>query len=179
MATTQLGVGSGSTSNSNIGGQRTLSVPLSFLVFAVERLYALDIELVERVLRAVEIRPVPSGPEILAGLVNVRGSVLPVVDLRMRFELSRRKPRLDDCLILVKTPMRRLALLVESIDGIISRTPEEIASVDAVAPRTRYFAGVAKLDGEILLIQDLARLLSLEEENAVDESMQRGTEITQ
>ena len=98
MATTQLGVGSDNTANSTIGGQRTFSVPLSFLVFAVERLYALDIELVERVLRAVEIRPLPSGPEILAGLVNVRGSVLPVVDLRARFGLPKRTARLDDCL---------------------------------------------------------------------------------
>jgi purine-binding chemotaxis protein CheW len=179
MTTTQLEVRSGSTSNSNIGGQRILTVPLPFLVFAVERLYALDIELVERVLRAVEIRPVPSGPEILAGLMNVRGTVLPVVDLRVRFDLSKRKRRLDDCLILVKTPVRRLALLVESIHGIISRTKEEIASVEAVAPQTKYFAGVAKLDGEILLIQDLGRLLSLEEEDAVDEAIRQGTELTQ
>jgi purine-binding chemotaxis protein CheW len=177
MATTQMGVGNDGVSNSNLGRQRDSSVQVSLLVFAVEQLYALDIELVERVLRTVEIRPVPSGPEIVAGLINVRGSIIPVVDMRARLGLPKRKPRLEDCLLLVKTPRRRLALQVESVHGIIGRTAEEINSVEDMAPQTKYFAGVAKLDGEILLIQDLERLLSVEEEIAIDQTMQQNAEI--
>lgn len=176
MGTTNLGVGSDSIPSSNVGEERTLSpVSVSLLVFAVERLYALDIELVERVIRAVEIRPLPGGPEIVAGLLNVRGSLLPVVDLRVRFGLFKRKPRLDDHLILMKSPLR-LALRVDLVHGVISRPVEEIMSVDAMMSRTKYFEKAVPLDGEIVLIQDLGRLLSPTEESAANEAIRQNTE---
>lgn len=133
--------------------------------------YGLRLETVERVIRLVEITRLPKAPDIVLGVINVHGRIVPVVDLRGRFGLPERSPELTDQLVIARMPRRSSALLVDAVDGIFEYFETEAVEATAIVPGTRYLAGVAKLADGMVLIQDLAALLALEEERQLDKAI--------
>lgn len=145
----------------------------NFLTFGIEgRRYALSLASVDRVVRVVEITPLPKAPAIILGIINWRGRVIPAVDLRRRFGLAEREPELSDQLIIARTTHRSVALLADRVDGVIEIDPDEIIAAAEIVPRTQYVEGVVKIGGGLLLIHDLDKFLSLDEEAALDEALQ-------
>jgi purine-binding chemotaxis protein CheW len=136
-----------------------------------EQRYGLPLELVERVVRIVEITPLPKAPDIVLGVVNVQGEVIAVANVRKRFGLSEREPRLSDQLIIARTPHRPVALVVDAVSGVVEYAQGQAAAAQAIVPGTDYIAGVVKLADGMVLIQDLGRFLSLDEERRLDEAM--------
>lgn len=141
------------------------------VVFNLDGLYALHLRNVERVVRAAEVTPLPRSPNIVLGVINAQGSILPVVNVRRRFRLTEREIELSDRLIIAKTSLRRLALLVDSVSGVIERAAKDVVPADAIVPRMDYIEGVTKLDDHILLIHDLDSFLSLDEERDLDQAL--------
>ena len=139
-----------------------------------ERGYALRLTAVERIVRAVEVLPLPKAPEIVLGVVNVHGRVIPVVDIRKRFRLPAREMRLSDQLILARTSKRRVGLVADTVSGLLERSAEEVVLPETIVPGLEYVAGVAKLEDGLLLIHDLDRFLSLEEEKRLDQALGKG-----
>lgn len=131
--------------------------------------YALPISCIRTVVRAVEITPLPKGPEIVLGLFNLRGDIVPVVDLRARFALPKRELSPDDRFIIAWTGTRHVALHVEALETVLAVLPEK---VHAPVPGTAHLAGIAALDDGIVLIADLAGFLSLEEERQIDKALE-------
>jgi purine-binding chemotaxis protein CheW len=76
-----------------------------------------------------------------------------------------------DRLIIARTSQRRVALLVDSVTGVIERSKGDVVPADAIVPRTEYVEGVTTLDENILLIHDLDGFLSLDEEGALDDAL--------
>ncbi len=142
--------------------------PCRIVTFKIEaQRYGVAFESVERVLRLVEYRPLPHAPEIVIGVVDIHGAILPVISLRRRFGLPDREPHLGDHLILARTRHRAVALLVDEPCGI-----EEVSAADCVAasdilPHTVHLAGVVKRPDGLVFIQDLAACLSLDEEQTL------------
>ena len=140
-----------------------------FVVFTLdEQRFGLELTAVERVVRRVEITPLPKAPEIVLGVVNVRGRVIPVVDIRRRFRLPERKPALSDQIIIARTAQRPVALAVDAAIEVLDRPQEDIIEALRVLPGIEYVEGVLKLEDGLILIHDLNRFLSLEEETALD-----------
>lgn len=137
-----------------------------------EQLIALHLAAVERVVRMVEITPLPKAPEIVSGVVNVQGRIIPVVNIRRRFRLPEREFALSDQLIVAHTSVRAVALVVDAVSGVIEYPKEEIIACDAVVPGMEYVAGVVKLRDGLTLIHDLDTFLSLEEARSLDEAME-------
>lgn len=136
-----------------------------FVVFTLdEKSYALRLGVVECVVGAVEINPLPKAPTIALGIVNFRGQVLPVFNVRQRFRLPPRETRLSDQLVLAHTAKRSVLLLVDSVIGVIERSAEKLIPAERILPRMKYVEGVTKLNGGLVLIHDLDKFLSLEEE---------------
>ena len=91
----------------------------SLLVIHVDgRHYALPLAQVNRVVRAVEVTPLPTAPEAFAGVIDVGGDILPVVDLRLRLGIDRRPVGVDDCMVIAQTSFARLVLPVDGVLGI-------------------------------------------------------------
>jgi purine-binding chemotaxis protein CheW len=132
-----------------------------------EHRYALPLSVVERIVRVVEVTPLPKAPEIVLGIVNVQGQVLPVVNVRKRFRLPERPVDLSDQLIIAHSAKRAFALMVDAAD-IIECSDQEVFPADRILPVMEYFDGVAKLEDGLVLIHDLDKFLSLEEEEALD-----------
>ena len=136
--------------------------------------YALDLEVVERLVRIVEITSIPKAPDIVLGMIDVAGRVIPVVDVRRRFGLPADGTTLSEQIIIARTSKRSVGLVVESTLGILEVSALDLMSSEEILPRLEYIKGVVKLRDGIVLIHDLESFLSLEEERALEESMPMG-----
>lgn len=134
---------------------------------AAEQRGAIILNFVEEVQRACAISRLPSAPGVIEGIINLRGEVVPVVDLRARFNLPRKPLALDDRFIIVRCSDRRVGLHVDEVD-----TPRPLGS-EALAGSTDEFSGalgvsgVAKLADDLLLIYDVDEFLSSTEKEAL------------
>lgn len=145
------------------------------LVFALdEQRYAIPLRAVERIIRAVEITQLPKAPEAVLGIINDKGRIVPVADLRSRFRLPARELRCDDRFILLRTPRRPLAVIADSVGEIRFFPPDSKDSAKGALPHMEYLQGVAVLDDGLVLIYDLDRFLSLDEETALDAALTGG-----
>lgn len=149
-----------------------MTPPRRLLEFLLdEQRYALPFERVERVVRAVEITPLPKAPPIVLGLINVQGKVIPVADPRQRFGLAARELRTGDRIIIARTARRTVALRVDTVPGVAECFERDVVPPQDIVPGMEHLAGVVRMEDGLLLIQDLDRFLSLDEEKALDEAM--------
>ncbi|HTU40492.1 MAG TPA: chemotaxis protein CheW [Candidatus Aquilonibacter sp.] len=147
------------------------TAPWTLVLFTLDSQYALHLRNVERVVRAAEVTPLPRSPNIVLGVINAHGNILPVVNVRRRFRLTEREMEPTDRLIIARTSRRRVALLVDSVTGVIERAEDDVVPADQIVPRTEYIEGVTKLDENLVLIHDLDGFLSLDEERALDDAL--------
>jgi purine-binding chemotaxis protein CheW len=145
---------------------------MPLLVFSLEeQLYALSLDSVRRVIRSVAVTPLPAMPAIMLGIIDLGGAVVPVIDIRGRFKHPSRAIRLSDRFIIAMSGTRSVALPVDGTQGTIEASRENFAAADAILPGLGLVEGALKTDDGLILIHDLARLLSLEEEAAVDRAL--------
>jgi purine-binding chemotaxis protein CheW len=134
--------------------------------------YAVPLSVVDRVVRMVEITPVPQIPEIVLGVINAQGQIIPVVDIRKRFCLPARAPHLSDQLLIARTSKRAVALVVDAVSEVMTLSSQEVVLGETILAHLDYVTGVVKRPDGLILIHDLDRFLSLEEEqrlhNAID-----------
>lgn len=133
--------------------------------------YALPLSSVERVVRAVEITPLPDAPAVILGVINVQGRVVPVVDIRRRFRLPARAISVGDQLVIAHTPNRCLALLADAVQGVVECPADDIVPPHDILSDLHYVTGVAKLADGLLLIHDLDEFLALDEERSLEEAL--------
>ena len=133
-----------------------------------DRRYALHLRAVERVIPSVDITPLPKAPEIVLGLINLRGKIIPVLNVRRRFSLPERQIELQDHFIIASTSRRIVALPVDSTGGVIEVSDQEVTAASEVLSGVEHVDGVVRLTSGMLLIHDLERFLSLEEEATLD-----------
>lgn len=143
------------------------------IVFSLgEQRYALPLTAVERVVRAVEITPLPKAPAIVSGVINVQGRIVPVVNVRRRFRLPERDVAPGDQIIVARTAARPVALAVDAASGVIECPPERFVTAASIVPGMEYVKGVVKLEDGMILIHDLDKFLSLEEEKSLTRAME-------
>lgn len=146
------------------------------VVFTLDELnYALPLNLVIRVIHAVEIRKLPKAPEIICGIINVAGQIIPVVDVRKRFGLPVREMIPDDELIIADTGTRTVALLIDHVNGVRQISPGQQIQTKETLPYAGYIKGVIKLEEELILIYDLEQFLSLNEEAELEQALIKKT----
>jgi purine-binding chemotaxis protein CheW len=135
------------------------------LVFSVaERLLALPAEKVEEVVRAVEVTPLPDAPVGVEGALNVRGSLLAVVDVRARCGLPTREIDVDDHLVLVRYGESRFALRVDRVVRLESVELMDGAQLRMMAPGLSALGSYGRTSDErMYLIYDLPRFLEAAE----------------
>ena len=142
------------------------------VTFAIEeQCYALHLSCVDRIVRAVEITELPKAPPIVLGVINVQGEIVPVVNIRKRFNLPEREIGLTDHFIICHTARRWVALVADSATKVVEYSPNAIVAAEKILPGMEYIEGVAKLPDGLILIHDLEKFLSLEEERTLQEAL--------
>lgn len=144
------------------------------VVFSLDdQRYALQLSAVDRTVRMVEITPLPKAPEIVLGIITVNGSIVPVLDIRRRFGLARRKTKLNDHLLIARTAERTVALIVDIVHDVIERPGHEIVLPGTIVPGMEHVKGVVKLEDGVVFINDLDGFLSLEEARALESALEQ------
>lgn len=145
---------------------------IELVVFRVDgQRYALPLSTVERIVRAVEVTLLPNAPAIVLGVINVAGSVLPVLNLRRRFGVLEREIGPADQFVIAHTARRAVALVVDEAQEVIDYPESAVIASGRIIPELEHIRGVVKLDDGLVLIQDLEKCLSLEEERELANAM--------
>lgn len=131
-----------------------------FVLFRLERqLYALPLENVRRAVRMAALTSVPDAPPWSAGLLNLGGEALPVLDLRACFGLAAHPPHPDDRLLVVETGGQRFALWVDAVLEVIAPARHEIQPPAPALTASRPLLGSFRRGHSLALVLDAARLL--------------------
>ena len=128
-------------------------------------LYALDIMRIKEIIRPQKLTPVPKAPSFIEGVINLRGAVIPVADMRKRFDqpidADTRKNRIVICAL----GRKNIGLLVDEVTEVKRFGRKEIAPSPQFihGAQADYFLGVARRDDELIMLIDLEKVLSSEE----------------
>lgn len=140
-----------------------------YLAFTLDQhRFALALAEVERVVPALELTPLPGAPHLAAGIFNLQGKIVTAISLRRRFGLPDRELAISDHFIVTRALGRTIALMVDDTQGIVSSTPGEIVPAAAFLPEQPYVCGVMRRPDGIVLIQDLGRLLTTDEDQHLE-----------
>ena len=133
-----------------------MAMPLDVLVFEVDgRRYGLPVSQVRELQQAVTITPLPGTSPDVRGVVNVRGTVLPVWDIRTWFGLPAKELEYTDHLVIAEVRDRRLVLRVDRATELLRLEPEDVVDAGGILPGMSRVTGVAKLRGELVSLLDL------------------------
>lgn len=142
------------------------------IVFTLEgQRYALPIRVVERVIRAVEVTPLPQGPTPVLGVINIQGDFVPVINLCRLFRLSEREISPEHEFILVKTSRRRVVLPVNSVTGIMNYTEQDLTEADRNLPGDEFVEAVIRAPEGLIPIMNIHVILPPEDENRLEEAL--------
>lgn len=134
-----------------------------FLLFELGgQAYALPTALVQEIIRAVMIAPIPDSPPLVEGVIHYRGAPLPVLDLRRRFDATSRPVEPSDHFIVCRIASRRFALHVDRAREVVRIAPDAVADVNTSGTQQSAGGmGVARIADQLVIIEDPARILSL------------------
>jgi purine-binding chemotaxis protein CheW len=147
------------------------------LVFLIdEQRFALWADDVRELLRAVAVVPLPQAPPIIEGVIDLRGRVVPVLDLRRRFGLAPKEVEPSDHLIVADVPTdgawRRVAIRADRALELTRLAFDRLELASALTSHAGYVAGVARLPDGLAIIHDLRTFLSAAEATCLDRAME-------
>ncbi len=125
--------------------------------------FVIDILQVQEIIRMMEITQIPDVPEYVEGMINLRGRVIPVIDLRKRFNFPVPEENPQVRIIVVKNHGNPVGLIVDSVSDVVRFTKEKVESPPNLVTNidSRCISGVAKEDRRLLIILDVDRLTAL------------------
>lgn len=141
-----------------------------YLTFKLdEEVFALDIEKVREVLDYTTITRVPRTPEFMRGVINLRGSVVPVVDLRLKLGMAKTEKTVNTCIIITEVTVDDetviLGALADSVQEVMDLEPDSIEPAPKIGTklRTEFIRGMGKQGGQFVIILDIDRVFSADE----------------
>ena len=121
------------------------------------------------VLPGVELTHIPGTAEYLLGIINMGGMVIPVADIRKRFNLPDREMNLDDRIIISLISRRKIAFIVDNVQGIVEFSREQVDEVHQIFPEMEhYIEGVGRFGDNTVLIITVEKLFSIQNMNRLD-----------
>ena len=134
-----------------------------------DEIYALDIAKVREVLDFTTVTKVPRTPEFMRGVINLRGSVVPVVDLRLKFGMTKTESSVNTCIIIVEVKVDDettiLGALADSVQEVLDLGPDHIEPAPKIGTRlnTEFIKGMGKHNNAFLIILDIDKVFSTSE----------------
>lgn len=127
--------------------------------------YGINVMQIQEVIRVNDIAPVPGAPDYVLGIINLRGNVVTVMDIRKRFGLAPRDMDDGTRVVIIETQGYVMGLLVDSVAEVVDIRASQMESAPNVGndDSARFIQGVCSRDGELLILVDLGKLLSAQE----------------
>ena len=144
-----------------------------YCTFKLDKLFfGVDVRLVQEVIRYQVMTEVPLASRVIRGLINLRGQIVTAIDLRRRLELKDSSSDRPPMNVVIRTDDEAVSLLVDEIGDVIEVTDETLEppppTIEGVA--RELVTGVYKLEGQILLVLDLEKAITVSNEESVDET---------
>ena len=141
-----------------------------YLTFKLgNEIFATDVAKVREVLDLTTITAIPRTPEFMSGVINLRGSVVPVVDLRLCFGMTKTESTRNTCIVVVEVMLDSEAVVIgalaDSVEEVIDMEPEQIQPAPKIGTQiqTDFIKGMGKRDTQFIMILDIDRVFSAEE----------------
>jgi purine-binding chemotaxis protein CheW len=148
----------------------TITETNQYLTFKLEEeVFALEISKVREVLDCTAVTKVPQTPNFMLGVINLRGSVVPVVDMRLKFGMPRSETTVNTCIIIVEIDLDDevtiLGALADSVQEVMELDPEQIEPPPRIGARlkTHFIKGMGKKESELIIILDIDKIFSADE----------------
>jgi len=148
-----------------------------YLTYKLEdEIFAVDVAKVREILDFTPATKVPGTPEFMRGVINVRGNVVPVVDMRLKFGLTKTEKIVDTCIvvmeIIVDEDTTVLGALVDSVQEVFEIEASHIEPPPRMGTRwrTEFIKGIGKRNDELIIILDIDRVFSSSELGAIQEA---------
>jgi len=145
-----------------------------YLTYTLDgEIFAIDIAKVMEVLDFTTVTRVPQTPEFMRGVINLRGRVVPVVDLRLKFGMTKTEQTVNTCIIIVEVSVDSertiIGALADSVQEVIDLDPEQIEAPPRIGMRlkTDFIRGMGKRENQFVIILDIDKVFSAEELAAV------------
>jgi purine-binding chemotaxis protein CheW len=141
-----------------------------YLTFKLDdEVFALDISKIREVLDFTSITRVPRTPEFMRGVINLRGSVVPVVDLRLKFGMTKTEKTVNTCIIITEVTVDNVTTVVgalaDSVQEVLDLRPDHIEPAPKIGTRlnTAFIKGMGKRDNNFIIILDIDKVFSTDE----------------
>jgi purine-binding chemotaxis protein CheW len=159
-------------------GVSSITDTRQYLTFQLgEEVFAIDVSRVREILEFTTITKVPKTPDYMRGVINLRGSVVPVLDMRLKFGMTKTEKKLDTCIIVVEVLFENetiiIGSLVDSVQEVFELEPDQIepAPKIGIQLKTEFIKGMGKRDDRFIIILDTDKVFNAEELNAVTRDM--------
>ena len=142
-----------------------------FVIFSVdEQIYGVEILKIKEVVSYQKITPLPNMKAFIKGIINLRGIILPVFDLREKFKLPETTYTSFHAIIVMEVSGRVMGVIVDEISDVVDLLPEEVQAVSSLPPgvQAEYMKGIGKKESELIVLLDVDRLLSPDELEILD-----------
>jgi purine-binding chemotaxis protein CheW len=151
-------------------GIATITETKQYLTFNLDdEVFGVDVEKVREILEFTTVTKVPRTPEFMRGVINLRGSVVPVVDMRLKFGLSKTEKAVDTCIVVVEIAMDSdtivVGALVDSVQEVFELEADRIEPAPRIGTRlnTEFIHGMGKRDEGFIIILDINKVFSSDE----------------
>ena len=137
--------------------------------------YGLEILKVQEIIKMMDITRVPRTPEFVRGVINLRGKVIPVIDLRLKFGMESKETTEKTCVIVVQVARENAivitGIIVDEVSEVLDITSEEIEPAPSFGTNvdTRFILGMAKARGSVKILLDINKVLSAGEMEALSQ----------
>ena len=145
-----------------------------YLTFKLDdEVFAVGIDKVREVLDYTSVTKVPQTPDFMRGVINLRGSVVPVVDMRLKFGMAKTEKTVNTCIIIVEINLEGettvLGALADSVQEVLDLEPQQIEPAPKIGTklRTDFIRGMGKRDEQFIIILEIDKVFSSEELAAV------------
>lgn len=122
--------------------------------------YGIEILRVREIIRLLPVTHVPQSPYYVRGVINLRGQVIPVADLRMKFDMPQVEATDETCIIVVQTGGTQLGVIVDKVSEVRNILAEDVVDTPSLGTEvnTEYVMGVGKTEERVILLLDIARV---------------------
>ncbi len=136
---------------------------LTFLLGKQE--YGIQILEAREVVGMMHIDPVPKTPDFMKGVINLRGKIIPVIDLRAKFQMEETKHTKDTCTVVVDIQGKMTGVIVDFLSGVVTIEKNDFEESPDLGSniRTDFIIGMAKLETRVIIVLDMGKILSNEE----------------
>lgn len=148
---------------------------LQLVVFSIgKELYGVGIDAIQEIVRVPDVTEVPDAPIYLEGVINLRGKVIPVIDLRKRLRLNSAQRTKTTRVLVTENGKSTVGLLVDSVSEVRKIQPDDIEDPPEMisAIGVEYITGVAKVDERLIILLDLKKILSIEDMRKLGNSLE-------